>query len=72
MSIEELNQLKEFWPFLVPLVIGQFALLGYTLHHILTHETYKRGGRGLWLAITLVLMNYVGPILYFIFGKEDS
>ena len=67
-----MDELVEYLPFLIPLVIAQFSLLGYTLHHILTHKTYKRGNRTLWLAITLVLMNFVGPILYFVFGKEDS
>ena len=28
----------EFLPFLIPLVIVQFALFGYTLYHILTHK----------------------------------
>ncbi len=62
----------EMLPFLIPLVIVQFALFGYTLYHILTHKSYKRGNRTLWLIITIVLMNFVGPILYFIFGKEDA
>lgn len=64
--------IKEFLPFLLPLLIVQFALLGYTLHHILTHKTYKRGNRALWLVITIVLMNFVGPVLYFLLGKEDA
>lgn len=64
--------ISEILPFLIPLIIVQFALLGYTLHHILTHKTYKRGNRTLWLIITLVMMNFVGPILYFLFGKEDA
>lgn len=59
-------------PFLIPLVIVQFGLLGYTLYHILTHKTYKRGNRTIWLIITLVFMNFVGPILYFLLGKEDA
>ena len=67
-----MDELMEFLPFLIPLVIAQFALLGYTLYHILTHERYKRGNRALWLVITLVFMNFVGPIIYFILGKEDS
>lgn len=67
-----MNQLMEFLPFLIPLVIVQFALLGYTLYHILTHDRYKRGNRTLWLVVTIVLMNYVGPILYFVLGKEDN
>lgn len=65
-------EIKEFLPFLIPLIIVQFSLLGYTLWHILTHTDYKRGSRSLWLIITLVGMNFVGPILYFILGKEDA
>lgn len=68
----DLSQLTEFLPFLIPLIVAEFALLGYTLYHILTHKTYKRGSRALWLVITLVFMNFVGPILYFLLGKEDS
>ena len=67
-----MEQLIEFLPFLIPLVIVQFALLGYTLYHILTHKSYKRGNRVTWLVIVLVLMNYIGPILYFVLGKEDA
>lgn len=67
-----MDQLQEFLPFLIPLVIVQFALLGYTLWHILTHKSYKRGSRTLWLIVTIVLCNYVGPILYFILGRDDG
>ena len=67
-----LSELMEFLPFLIPLVIAEFALFGYTLYHILTHHTYKRGNRALWLVITIVFMNFVGPILYFVLGKEES
>ncbi|MBQ6798448.1 MAG: PLDc N-terminal domain-containing protein [Oscillospiraceae bacterium] len=67
-----MNNLTEFLPFLIPLAIAQFALLAYTLHHILTHATYKRGTRALWLVVTIVLMNFTGPILYFLLGKEDA
>lgn len=64
--------IKEMLPFLIPLVVVEFALLGYTLYHILTHKTYKRGSRGLWIAVVLIGMNFIGPILYFLLGKEDS
>ena len=66
-----MEKLVEYLPFLIPLIVAQFALLGYTLHHILTHDSYKRGSRALWLGVSIVLMNFVGPILYFLFGKED-
>ena len=70
--MNDLTSLKEFLPFLIPMVIAQFALLGYTLYHILTHKTYKCGNRTTWLVITLIFMNFVGPILYFLLGKEDA
>ena len=64
--------LKEMLPFLIPLVIVQFALLSYTLYHVLTHQTYKRGSRALWLVVVIAGMEFIGPILYFILGKEDG
>ena len=67
-----MDKIMEFLPFLIPLVIAQLTLLGYTLYHIFTHDTYKKGNRTVWVIVTLVLMNFVGPILYFLFGKEDA
>jgi len=67
-----MEEMREMLPFLIPLVIAEFGLLGYTLYHILTHKSYKRGSRGLWLAVTLIGMNFVGPILYFLLGKEEA
>ena len=67
-----MEELKEFLPFLIPLVIAELALFGYALYHILTHKTYKRGNRALWLVLTVVFLNFVGPILYFVLGKEDA
>ena len=67
-----MGEIKELLPFLIPLAIAELTLLGDTLHHILTHNTYKRGNRKIWLVISIVLMNFIGPILYFLLGKEDS
>ena len=66
-----MNEFMDMLPFLIPLVVVQFSLLAYTLYHILTHKTYKRGNRAIWLVVTIVLMNFVGPILYFLLGKDD-
>ena len=70
--MNDLPTLKEFLPFIIPLVIVQFVLLGYTIYHILTHDHYKRGNRTIWMIIAIVGMNFVGPILYFILGKEEE
>ncbi len=64
--------IKEFIPFLIPLAVVQMGLLAYTLYHILTHKTYKRGSRGLWLIVALAGMQFIGPLLYFLLGREES
>ena len=72
MNEMTLNELTEILPFLIPLVVVELGLLAYTLWHILTHKTYKRGNRVLWIVIAIVGMQFWGPILYFILGKEDA
>ena len=67
-----MDKIMGFLPFLIPLAIVEFALLGYTLYHILTHKNYKRGNRTLWLVISIIGMEFIGPILYFLLGKEDE
>ena len=67
-----MENLMEMLPFLIPLVLMELILLIMSLRHILTHDNYKRGNRVLWLVVVIVGMNFVGPILYFILGKEDA
>lgn len=63
--------ISEILPFLIPLVIAEFALLAVTLRHIFTHKNYRRGNRALWLVVVIVGMNFIGPVLYFLLGKEE-
>ncbi len=67
-----MDNIMEFLPFLIPLAIAELALFGYTLYHILTHKQYKRGTRALWLIVTIIGIQFIGPILYFLLGKEDA
>ena len=66
------EQVKEYLPLLIPIAAAEFGLLIYVLIHILKHDHYKHGNRVLWLIITVVFMNFIGPILYLFLGKEDD
>lgn len=66
------NEFKEFLPLLIPIAIAEFSLFGYTLHHILKHDKYKHGNRTLWLWVVILGMNFIGPVLYLILGKEEE
>lgn len=68
----DFEALKEYLPLLLPLIVAELALFVWTLVHVLTHKTYRHGSRILWLIVVILMMNFVGPILYFIFGKEDE
>lgn len=68
----DMAQLTEMLPFLIPVVIAELALLVWALAHILTHPTYKRGNRWLWLMVVIVGMEFIGPFAYIIFGKEEQ
>ena len=65
-----MEKLMEYLPFLIPLAVAQISLWGYTMYHILTHDTYKRGTRLTWILVSVI--NFIGPILYFVLGKEDA
>ena len=69
---KEMPELKELLPFIIPIIIAELILLVYTLRHILTHEHYKHGNRTIWVIICFIGMEFIGPILYFLLGKEDS
>ena len=64
--------IKDMLPFLIPLVIVELILVIITLRHIFTHQHYKRGNRAFWVVMTIVGMQFWGPILYFLLGKEDA
>ncbi len=64
--------IKEMLPFLIPLIIAEIILLTVTLRHILTHKNYKRGSRTLWVIVAIIGMEFIGPVIYFLLGKEDA
>ncbi|MBQ1441724.1 MAG: PLDc_N domain-containing protein [Clostridia bacterium] len=68
----DLEVLKEYLPLLLPLAVAELALFVWALVHVLTHKSYKHGNRILWLVVIILMMNFVGPILYFILGKEEA
>lgn len=67
-----MDEIKEYLPIIIPIIIAQLILLVITLRHIFTHDNYKRGNRLLWVIVAIVGMEFVGPILYFLLGKEEE
>lgn len=66
-----MEQIMQYLPFLIPVVILEFALMITALIHVLRHDHYKFGNRVLWVII-VVLVGIIGPIIYFALGRSDE
>ncbi len=60
--------LMEYAPFLIPLVIAQFALAAVAVVHIVRHPNYRFGNKVMWI-IVACLFQFIGPAVYFAFGR---
>lgn len=58
-------------PLFIPLIVLQMALMVTAVIHVLKHPNYRFGNKALWLVIVIVLQ-IVGPVIYFVFGRGDS
>lgn len=63
--------LKEYIPFLIPLVIAEVALAITALIHVLKHPNYRFGNKIMWIII-VCLVQMIGPIVYFVFGRGEE
>lgn len=66
-----MEMLKEYLPFLIPLIIAQLALGITALVHVLKHPRYRFGSKIMW-AVIVLLVNMIGPIVYFVFGRGED
>lgn len=65
-----LNLLIRFLPFIIPLVLLQLILMIIALLDLTRREKVKWLPKWLW-AIIIILGEMVGPIVYFVLGREE-
>ena len=63
--------LKEYWMFILPLIILQFSLAIAALVSIAKNRRYRFGNTILWIII-VVCVEVIGPIVYFTVGRTDE
>jgi len=66
-----MDKITEYLPFLLPIIIMVLALAVTALIHVLTHQRYRFGSRTMWVLIVLILQ-IIGPVAYFAFGRGDE
>jgi hypothetical protein len=70
-SIDIFDILIKYLPLLIPLFAVQIILAVVALVHVLRHPRYRFGNKIMWILIVL-LVNMIGPILYFVFGRGEE
>ena len=57
-------------PLLIPIFLIQLALIGFALADLLRREN-TRGPKWIWVLVIL-FVNMIGPIIYFLLGRDEA
>lgn len=68
--MEGLDELIKYIPYLIPVVVVQLILLVVALLDLLKREK-TRGPKWVWVLVIL-FVNLFGPIIYFLFGRDNE
>jgi hypothetical protein len=64
--------IQEILPFLIPLLVLQLVLMGVGLYDLTRPERRVKGDSKVVWALIIILVNLLGPLLYFLFGREEG
>ncbi len=59
-------------PVILPVVILQLVLIVLGLRDLLRKDRRVKGGNKLVWGLIIVLINLIGPVLYFVAGREED
>jgi len=62
--------IKQYLPLLIPVVLIELALMITALVDLIRRQQ-TRGPKWAWVLV-IVLINLLGPIIYFIAGRKDD
>lgn len=69
MDFNGIEIIQKYLPLLIPIALLEFGLLIAALVDVIRREKTK-GPKWVWI-IVVVVFNLFGPIVYFIFGRDE-
>jgi hypothetical protein len=57
---------------IIPILLIQLGLLIWGLYDLTRPERTVRGGSKIIWALVIIFVNLIGPIVYFLFGREEA
>jgi hypothetical protein len=70
--VDDIN-LAQLLPLLIPIIILEIGLLVWALLDVIKRDNKQvtGGNKVVWILV-IVLVNIIGPIVYFIFGRKEG
>jgi len=65
-----MNEISQILPLLIPIIIIELGLMIWALIDLIKQPA-TRGPKWMW-ALIIILVNFIGPIIYFIIGREEE
>lgn len=65
------DEIFELLPFLIPLIVIELGLLIFALVDLVKREHVRGGNKIVWVLV-IVFINFFGPIIYLIFGRQEK
>ncbi len=62
--------IRQYLPLLIPVVLIELALMITALID-LVRRPQTRGPKWVWVLV-IILINFIGPIIYFVAGRKDE
>ena len=65
-----MSQIQEYLPFLIPVLVIQLFLMISALVDLIRRPSVK-GPKWVW-ALIIIFVNLIGPIIYFVAGRQEE
>lgn len=62
--------ITEYLPLLIPIFLIQLALIAFALSDLVRRDS-TRGPKWVWVLV-IVFVNMIGPIVYFLLGRDEA
>ncbi|MCX5992447.1 MAG: PLDc N-terminal domain-containing protein [Chloroflexi bacterium] len=59
------------WLLIIPLILVEIGLMAFALYDLVKRKRVKGGNKWVW-GVIIVVVNIIGPILYFVIGREEE
>ena len=66
-----MDTIIKYLPVLLPAIVIELTLAIFSFIHVLRHPHYKFGNKIIW-SLVVLFIQFIGPVIYFIFGRGED